>query len=382
MNGATRTRGWPLMSLGIVLGGWILMRAALWQPPIDQLAPLSLASSRDIPQSMSVEMAEPLMAEPAPAQIAPRATNPDWRAQARPAPLVRPDFEQRYEIDTSPRTTVARGGLRHARLLLAQNASLSAGYRHGAQPVSASPYAAAGGPALAPIAYVPEAAERFVSETRQKRWGMDVWALWRNDTTTAVTSGRPSYGRSQAGAVLRYRLSPSSGHAPHAYVRATRALEGEAQTEVAAGLSARPIPNVPVRLAAEARVSETDRGTEARAAVFAVTELPRVTLPGGFEGEAYVQGGYVTGEFATAFADGQARITRPIAGADDFRLTAGAGAWGGAQDDAQRFDVGPTAAASFAVGSARGRISADYRFRVAGDAEPASGPALTLTAGF
>ena len=105
-------------------------------------------------------------------------------------------------------------------------------------------------------------------------------------------------------------------------------------------------------------------------------------LPYGMSGESYVQAGYVTGDFSSAFVDGQARITRPVAGADDFRLEAGAGAWGGAQEDAARLDVGPTAALTFRIGPARGRVSADYRFRVAGDAEPASGPALTVTAGF
>jgi len=44
--------------------------------------------------------------------------------------------------------------------------------------------------------------------------------------------------------------------------------------------------------------------------------------------------------------------------------------------------VGPSAGISFRLGEAQGRVAADYRFRVAGNAEPASGPALTLTAGF
>ena len=110
--------------------------------------------------------------------------------------------------------------------------------------------------------------------------------------------------------------------------------------------------------------------------------MPPVTLPAGLTAEAYLQGGYVTGEYATPFADGQARVTAQLAGTEDFRLTAGGAAWGGAQDDAQRLDIGPSAGLSFRMGRARGRIAADYRFRVAGDAEPSSGPALTLTAGF
>lgn len=63
-------------------------------------------------------------------------------------------------------------------------------------------------------------------------------------------------------------------------------------------------------------------------------------------------------------------------------VTAGAGVWGGAQEGSSRLDVGPSAAVSFRLGQARARLAADYRFRVAGEAAPASGPALTLSAGF
>jgi hypothetical protein len=66
----------------------------------------------------------------------------------------------------------------------------------------------------------------------------------------------------------------------------------------------------------------------------------------------------------------------------EAEVSAGAGVWGGAQKGAARLDIGPTAAASFRLGESRGRVAADYRFRVAGEAEPRSGPALTLSAGF
>ena len=105
-------------------------------------------------------------------------------------------------------------------------------------------------------------------------------------------------------------------------------------------------------------------------------------LPGGTTGEAYVQGGYVTGRFATPFVDGQARITRELAAVRDFRLSAGGGAWGGAQRGSGRLDVGPSAAVTFRLGQGHARLAADYRIRVAGEARPARGPAITLSAGF
>ena len=221
---------------------------------------------------------------------------------------------------------------------------------------------------------------------------MDAWALWREDSSSApVASTQPSYGRSQIGAVLRYSLAPSSGHRPQAYLRASAALEGPSEREAALGLSARPVASLPVRVAAEARLSAGAGGgagnraasSQVRAAAYAVSELPPLDLPAGLTGEAYVQAGYVSGDFSTGFVDGQARVTRDLASGDGYRLSAGGGAWGGAQKGASRVDVGPSAALTFKLGAESfGRLAADYRIRVAGGAAPASGPAITLSAGF
>ncbi|MEL1249428.1 hypothetical protein [Aurantiacibacter gilvus] len=380
MSARTSTRGVPLLTLVLLLGGWVALRATVWESPFPQVLPLPSAPFAEEPVTPVAVM--PVISPTAPEAGEPVAVEPMWIERSVPEPLERPSFEREAASQTSNRGPLNRGGMRRTDRLIAHAMLLAAGYDAGSQPSDNAPYQRGVGPIAPGVTYAPEAARDMGSAAAAQRWSMDLWALWRDDTTTALTSGRPSYGRSQIGAVLRYRLDPSSGHAPEAHLRATRALEGEQESDVAAGLSARPFPSVPVRLAAEARVTETDRGTELRGAAYAVSELPPVALPGGFTGEAYVQGGYVTGEFATPFVDGQARITRELAGTDQFRLTAGAGAWGGAQDDASRLDVGPSAGVTFDLGAARGRVSADYRFRIAGDAEPSSGPALTLTAGF
>ena len=237
----------------------------------------------------------------------------------------------------------------------------------------------AGVPAAAPLlAGLPQHAPPFAGS----RLSADAWLMARQDATSSVVSGRPSYGRSQAGGVVRYRLAPSSPHGPQAYLRASSALQGALEQDLVAGLSARPVPGAPLRFAAEARVTETGMGIELRPAVVAVTEFPPLGLPRGIRVEAYVQGGYVAGRFATAFVDGQGRVERPVARLGETGIAAGAGVWGGAQKGAARLDVGPTAAISFRLGEARGRVAADYRFRLAGDAEPRSGPAVTLSAGF
>ncbi|QQN74815.1 hypothetical protein [Croceicoccus sp. YJ47] len=107
-----------------------------------------------------------------------------------------------------------------------------------------------------------------------------------------------------------------------------------------------------------------------------------MSLPLGIEAESYVQAGYVGGRDATAFADGQIRLSREIVRAGRTAVRAGAGAWAGAQSGAARVDVGPTVAALVPVGPGFARIAVDWRQRVAGDAEPGSGPVLTLSAGF
>jgi hypothetical protein len=242
------------------------------------------------------------------------------------------------------------------------------------------------GASAAPVPGVPAAAPLVVALPRGAplagpRLSADAWLMVRHDTATSV-SGRPSYGRSQAGAVVRYRLAPSSPLDPQAYARASSALAGPLERDLVAGISTRPAKGVPLRVAVEARVSRTGAGTELRPAVIAVTEFPPLELPWSFRGEVYLQGGYVGGAYATAFVDGQGRVERQLGRLGEAEVSAGGGAWGGAQEGAARLDVGPTAAVSFRLGEARGRLAADYRFRLAGDAEPRSGPALTVSAGF
>jgi len=218
-----------------------------------------------------------------------------------------------------------------------------------------------------------------------RRWSADAWLmLRRGGASPAFAANAPStYGASQAGAVVRYRLAPSSNHRPAAYLRTTAAIDGPREREVAAGLSARPISGVPVIAAVELRATDRRGGGEVRPAAMVVTELPPVMFGHGVIGEAYAQAGYVGGDDATAFVDGQMRVDGKLAGAKNFELRAGAAAWGGAQKGSGRLDVGPTANVRVGFGeSGSARIGVDWRIRAAGDAAPSSGPALTISAGF
>jgi hypothetical protein len=193
----------------------------------------------------------------------------------------------------------------------------------------------------------------------------------------------PTYGADQAGAVLRYALSLRDPRRPAAYLRVTTALHDSNQGEVALGLQARPFPRIPIAALAEVRIRRDGKSVYARPAAMAVTQLPPLALPGGIVGDAYVQAGYVGGNFSTPFIDGQVRAKSHLGKLGKGELSVGAGSWGGAQKGASRLDVGPEASWQFPLNRrVAATLSLDYRIKVAGNAEPGSGPALSLAAGF
>lgn len=219
---------------------------------------------------------------------------------------------------------------------------------------------------------------------RSKRWSMDIWALLRGTGGKVPAAGTlPAvYGASQAGGVVRYRLADDTRR-PSAYLRTTSTLGGLAETSIALGLSARPLARVPVILAAEGRLTDQAGARRVQPAITAVTELPPLALPRQFRAEVYGQAGYVAGRYATPFADGQARVDRQVVSVAGYEARLGAGLWGGIQKGASRLDAGPGATVAIPLNpKVFGRVALDWRFKVAGDAEPDSGPALTVAAGF
>jgi hypothetical protein len=171
-------------------------------------------------------------------------------------------------------------------------------------------------------------------------------------------------------------------HRPALHLRASYAPDRPTQQELAAGLGARLLARLPLRVMAEARATRAGGDTELRPAILAVSEFPPLRLPLGLTAEGYAQGGWVGGRYATAFADGQARVTARVAGLGSTGLRLGAGAWGGAQKFAERLDVGPTIALDTSPGGVPARLALDYRVRVAGNASPGDGIAITLSTGF
>ncbi len=378
--------------LASVLGGWLALRVILWQSPFPQVLPANIFSrahrGQAIDGAAALSHAHVNRSLRSPTASPPVVPGPLDAANAGPLPPPwRSVAVSEGESSVRPQAAAVPSATQpSARRIVGQQLLLAAAFSHMDLPPEIAAYFEPPKPPegrSSALATGLPAARPSAPMSGQSRWSGDGWLLLRRDSAGSLAAGEPAYGRSQAGAVLRYRLAPSSGHRPVAYARVNRALAGPAETELAVGLAARPLARAPVSVAGEVRVYDGPAGREVRPAAFAVTELPPAKLPLGLRGEAYAQAGYVGGRFATAFVDGQAKVDARVARLGRTgALRAGAGVWGGAQKHSARLDIGPSATVSFPLGDTQSRLALDYRWRVAGNAEPKSGPALTISAGF
>jgi len=215
-----------------------------------------------------------------------------------------------------------------------------------------------------------------------RRFSIDGWLFLREGGVADPGAGplAPTYGESQFGALLRYELGPGRRLLPQAYLRATGAIDTR-EADLAAGVSIRPLAALPLRTHTEVRLSRLGERTELRPSAFVTTGIDEA-LPLGARVRGYAQAGYVGGEFATPFADGSLVVERDAKRFARGALAVGAGVWGGAQEGVARLDAGPTASVDLRIGQGRVKLAADYRLRIAGEAEPSSGAALTLSTSF
>ncbi len=376
---------------------WVGARASLWDNAQIGLGSASAAPANPHPEALDTTQHEVMR----PAQLGPRQPH-----HTVPALLDRPVFVtpaaplSRPNTQTPPLPTgvqIAPNAAPAATDLIAAPLSprVAAGHQElwlaGMNLLPAAP-ALAMAQRRSLLSMIPAAAETAkTARPSRSHWSVDGWVLLRSggNAFNAPGAGLPGtvvptgfYGGSQSGLILRYFLAPGSKLNPALYLRGSSGIERPRGEELAVGFSLRPVPGLPVRLLTEGRVTHTTNGTIIRPAAALVSELPPARLPLGMRGEAYVQAGYVGGRGATAFVDGQARLEHRLVHTGSFELRAGGGVWGGAQRGASRMDIGPTATLAFRLGPVGTRVSADYRWRVSGNAAPGSGPVLTLSAGF
>jgi hypothetical protein len=363
--------------LALVLTAWTSARAVWWENPFAPLgAALPVLIAQQGRPSPTTRMAKPS------GQLGAITTRETRLSTAVEAASLAPIIAPLRFAPTPGRQRAQLAAAHHAlwqtalRQPLFQNASFSLGPRTAQSP-----------PPFLPASR--RAPANQAGPANLSRWSLDAWAFWRQGSNGApVSQGRvPIYGASQIGSLLQYRLAVKSGRDPRLYLRGYRALVTRGESEVALGASLRPVVKLPLRLAGEVRYTDAAFTNELRPSAFVVTELAPQRVPYGAQLEAYGQAGWVGGASATAFADGQVSLTRPVnavakATGDDLRLSFGAAVWGGAQEDAQRLDAGPTLRLDLTVGKVPARISIDWRERVAGQAGPDSGVAATVSARF
>ncbi len=351
--------GAPIRFLVLMLGGWTCLRLGMLAP------------------SWWGEETAVTVIAPAPvARHGAAAQPPDFVAS------VRTDFdspEPRVQAATRPSPPVSWPSLPHAsRLALAGPAASAPALAYPLETQTRSPPVAsiaapsgAVAPAQAPLGQATMATR---TQRPTRRWSGSAWLLARGDGGAALAPGG-TLGGSQAGARLLYRINDDAARPLSLSGRVYAPLRRMQGSEAAVGLDWRPSGSVPIHLLVERRVR---LGREGRSAFSAtIYGGGSADLGRGWRLDFYAQAGVVGTRSRDAFVDGSARIARALG-----PIEAGAAAWGAAQPGAARLDVGPHVTLPIRMHGTALRLSAEYRFRVAGDARPPSGPALTLGVDF
>lgn len=198
---------------------------------------------------------------------------------------------------------------------------------------------------------------------------------------TALRPGGAQYGGSQAGGILSFRLAGDHSRNISVYSRFSSSLAADRTSEIAIGSKLRPIKGLPISLYAEKRFLEGLNG-KGGVAVFAAGGTGPDKIAQNLFLETYGQAGYVFREEGSYFFDGSAAIKKRLASTSSGQISLGGAVWAGGQEGAQRLDIGPRLDIDVPLARAATRISVDWRQRVAGNAEPNSGLAISLSASF
>jgi hypothetical protein len=331
-------RGRPLRFIATVAVGWAALRVVLLWPEGASLPEAIEAAMPLRPAAAAPAVAVP---DPAPPMIAPRPV------PSRPA-VAHPAIANTATIAPSPQASFAMLNL------------ISFGPEHASRD------------AVAQLPRIPAPPAMLAPRATPDRWQASAWLATRRGAGV----GGALLGGDQGGLRVARTLDRRGRLA--LYARASTPLAG-AGRELALGVEWRPW-RAPMRFLAEQRFALG--GGTSGPAVAVVGGVSGVDLPFAFALEGYGQAGAVKRARVEPFADGALRVTREVAVTGEARLALGAGAWGAAQRDAARMDIGPTAVTTVPIAGQSLRIALDWRARVPGDARPGSGPALTLGADF
>lgn len=351
-------RGSPLRFLALVLGGWVVLRAAtLWQPSPQ---PVVETANPVVPSAPSVALERHLLSV--------------GRDQQRPEVAIAPIFLAQPLLPVMPPADPQRLAL-----------ALLAMMRFGSAEPLVTP---ASFPTSFPASFIVEgprpglaqeqawSGKSGLTEGSPSRWSGSFWLIARDGRGLGASLTGSQLGGSQAGARLAYAL----GQARRVAIvgRIASPLAGSGQ-EGAIGIEWRPT-RLSVRLVAEQRIGINGAaGGPSVAIVGGINPLP---IGHGFRLEGYGQGGIIGRNGVIGYADGAVRVHRQVAMIGDSPIDLGGGGWGAIQPGVARLDLGPSIGARLPVGANGVRVSLEWRQRVAGMARPGSGPALSIGTDF
>jgi len=368
----------PLRFMAVCVGGWVLLRlCVMWNPAMP--AP---------PGAMQVPWSKPpAYSDPAPwdeAAVAVRRPG-----EAAPARLLR--SSRPFLIVRRPLAISEGSPLLSAAALPESSGFVVSRHRLRFALMARLFPPAPGVPPKGETSWLAAAPSRGTSEPGRGKpfwiqrplanWALGGWLYLRDGSAgapDAIAAGG-QLGGSQAGLRIAYGFGDSGRL--RAYGRATMAVRVPEQRELAFGAVFAPLPRLPIDIAVEQRVAV---GADGRTALAAMVTggVSDVALPAGFRLDSYVQAGIVGVRRRAGFADGAVVVDRRLGADDRAPLRLGALAAGAIQPGASRVDVGPRLTLRLPDVGKGSRIALDWRQRVAGNARPESGLALTLATDF
>jgi hypothetical protein len=218
------------------------------------------------------------------------------------------------------------------------------------------------------------------TNSNASRFSAYAYAFWRGNrgANPNALAAQPQYGGSQAGVILTWDPFGLPQNGPALLVRGSIA-PNSAERDIALGMRWKPHHKLPVSLTLERRF-RNDRPD--RFSAYVSGGIDSAPLAGPLELDAFGQGGIVSGKDGGAFFDAQARAVAPFKRSAPTAISLGGGAWAGGQRSIARLDVGPSVSATLDVADVPIRMQLDWRFRIAGNAGPSTGPTLTFSSGF
>jgi hypothetical protein len=203
----------------------------------------------------------------------------------------------------------------------------------------------------------------------------------RAAASPAIIAANPLLGGSQAGFSYRRRFNGDAPVQWGAIARIQSAIDPQSDARLSLGLYAQPLRRVPIFLGAEARVGLDQSAADDLLLHGNGGTSLRVGNRGG-RIDIYGQAGAAIGAQTTLFADAQTQFSQPlitIAG-EDVRLGAALNA--GAQGTSWRVDAGPQVQWRLPFANPPLDLRLAWRERLAGNAVPATGLAITLSSDF